>query len=63
MSDFKRKCQLILSSGFCIPEPLTMHTGINRRQVSNLQVPLRELELRRNTRGTPSAISSSESYV
>ncbi len=33
MYDFKRKCQLILSSGFCIPEPLTMHTGINRRQV------------------------------
>ncbi len=33
MSDFKRKCQLILSSGFCIPEQLTMHTGTNRRQV------------------------------
>ncbi len=36
ISDFKRKWQLNLASEFCIPEPLPVHTGINRRQVHPL---------------------------
>ncbi len=36
ISDFKRKWQWTLASRFCIPEPLTVHTSINRRQVHPL---------------------------
>ncbi len=36
ISDFKRKRQWNLASGFCILEPPPMHTGINRRQVHPL---------------------------
>ncbi len=32
----REKRQWILASGFCIPEPLPVHTGINRRQVHPL---------------------------
>ncbi len=36
ISCFKRKRQWNLASGFCIPEPLPVHTGINRQRVHPL---------------------------